>query len=168
MMRRFAWRLKHQRCVCACVCVCASVCVCVCVCVCACACACVCRCRCVSVFVSLCLCRYRPPPTSLSEYKAPQVLEVTEPWVTPLLSTINHTRKTAIELPDGKRYMLGVFFPHDDVSLGVTRFRAGPLPAALPEKEVAGLSDDWCEAALQQLPLPTFVCALCTHTAFSG
>lgn len=91
------------------------------------------------------------------EYKAPKVLDVTEPWVTPLLSTINHTRKTAIELPDGRRYMLGVFFPHDDVSLGVTRFRAGPLPAALPHNEVAGLSDDWCEVALQELPLPTFV-----------
>ncbi len=90
-------------------------------------------------------------------YKAPKVLDVTEPWVTPLLSTINHTRKTAIELPDGQRFMLGVFFPHDDVSLGVTRFRAGPLPAALPPDEVSGLSDEWCEVALQQLPLPTFV-----------
>ena len=90
-------------------------------------------------------------------YKAPKVLDVIEPWVTPLLSTINHTRKTAIELPDGERFMLGVFFPHDDVSLGVTRFRAGPLPAALPDDEVAGLSDEWCEAALQQLPIPTFV-----------
>ena len=90
-------------------------------------------------------------------YPAPKVLDITEPWVTPLTSTINHTRKTAIELPDGRCFMLGVFFPYDDVSLGVTRSRAGPLPAALPADEVAGLSDEWCEAALQQLPIPTFV-----------
>ena len=123
---------------------------------------------CVSVCVCACLCACRYFSPFPSEYKAPKVLEVTEPWVTPLLSTINHTRKTAIELPDGKRYMLGVFFPHDDVSLGVTRFRAGPLPAALPEKEVAGLSDDWCEAALQQLPLPTFVYMLRNQSRVFG
>ena len=50
-----------------------------------------------------------------------KVLDLVEPWVTPLLTTINHTRKTAIALPDGQRFMLGVFFPHDDVSLGVTQ-----------------------------------------------
>ena len=31
------------------------------------------------------------------------------------------------------------------------------LPAALPDDEIAGQSDEWCEAALQQLPIPTFV-----------
>ena len=86
------------------------------------------------------------------------MLDIIEPWVTPLLSTINHTRKTAIELPgSGERYMLGVFFPHDDVSLGVTRFRAGPLPAPLPQDEVADLTDEWCDAALRQLPMAVFV-----------
>ena len=54
--------------------------------------------------------------------------------------------------------MLGVFFPYDDVSLGVTRFRAGPLPARLPPAdEVASLTDEWCDAALANLPMPTLV-----------
>jgi hypothetical protein len=97
----------------------------------------------------------------MAAYPAPKVLDLTEPWATPLLSSVNRTRKTAIALTNGERFMLGTrlgtFFPYDDVSLGVTTFRAGPLPPPLPEDEVTGLSDEWCDAALWNLPLATLV-----------
>jgi hypothetical protein len=52
------------------------------------------------------------------------------------MTTILETRKTAMTTTttttqdDGKGqlFMLGCFAPHDDIELGITKFRASPLP----------------------------------------
>ena len=63
----------------------------------------------------------------MGSHPAPAVLDVIEPWQTPLTVTINHTRKTAIRVTSagdgesdgvGELFVLGVFHPYDDMALG--------------------------------------------------
>ena len=132
----------------------------------------------------------------VKRYQAPAVLDVVEPWRTPLTVTLNHTRKTAITAPlpsqgapepeldvhtptarcggvgvardqggcradehehavQQQPYMLGVFTPYDDVSLGITTFRASELPPALPT--LPSVTDAWYDAAFEHLPVATAV-----------
>jgi len=50
----------------------------------------------------------------------------------------------------GDMYMLGCFCPIDDVELGITKFRARPLPPELPP--LHHVPDSWYAAAMEHLP----------------
>jgi hypothetical protein len=88
------------------------------------------------------------------EYPHPKVKVITERWITPAMTTILETRKTAIQ-QDGKLFMLGCFAPHDDVELGITTFRASQLPP--PTEDLAHVPLAWYNEAFRQLPLSTIL-----------
>mmetsp|Transcript_18882 Transcript_18882/g.23186 ORF Transcript_18882/g.23186 Transcript_18882/m.23186 type:complete len:186 (+) Transcript_18882:72-629(+) len=68
------------------------------------------------------------------EYPFPKFKVITEPWSTPATITIVETRKTSVEISD-QLYMLGWFAPHDDIALGITKFKASQVPEALEPLE---------------------------------
>jgi len=84
------------------------------------------------------------------DYPFPKVKVITEHWSTPATRTIVETRKTSIKVA-GQLYMLGWFAPHDDIELGLTKFKASRLPDPLDLLEHVPL--EWYEHAFEQLPL---------------
>jgi hypothetical protein len=86
------------------------------------------------------------------EYPHPKVKVITERWITPAMTTIVETRKTAMMIQqNGKLFMLGrSFAPHDDVELGITTFRASQLPPVT--EDLAHVPLAWYTEAFRQLP----------------
>jgi hypothetical protein len=96
------------------------------------------------------------------EYPHPKVKVISERWITPAMTTILETRKTAMTTTtttqdDGKGqlFMLGGFAPHDDIELGITKFRASPLPPVTEDLKHVPL--EWYAEAFRQLRLSTML-----------
>eukprot|EP00438_Fugacium_kawagutii_P033984 Skav228942 [mRNA] locus=scaffold2181:373837:377040:- [translate_table: standard] len=83
-------------------------------------------------------------------FSFPRVKLIFEPWRPPLRSAVLATRKTAMLFQE-QQYMLGCFFPVDELELGFTHFSTG-----LPFIERPDLPRPpplaWYTAAFDQLP----------------
>jgi len=93
---------------------------------------------------------FRDDAAVCTEFIHPLVKKIIEPWQPPHMSTVLHTRKTAMRDSRGHAFMLGCVAPIDDIELGITTFSARSL--APPQPALAHIHDAWYESAWAQLP----------------